>query len=74
MIPFIHSDIGKRKTTTYEKNRLSTIDHNMRNFAEYSIDRICKKFTPLRKSVSPLVDKLQVHLDVFPEKKRVNVR
>ena len=46
----------------------------MRNFAEYSIDRMCKKFAPVRKSVSPLVDKLQVHLDVFPEKKRVNVR
>ena len=73
-IPFIPSDIEKKKTTTYEKSRLSMIDDNMRHFAEYSINRMCKKFAPVRKSISPLVDKLQVHLDVFPDKKRVNVR
>ena len=74
MIPLKHSEIEKRKTTTYEKNRLDTIEDKIQNFAEYSIDRMCKKFAPLRKSVSLLVDKLQVRLDVFPEKKRVNVR
>ena len=74
MIHFEHSDIGKRKTTAYELNRLSTIENNIRRFAECSIDRMYKHFAPLQKSTSPLVDKLQVHLDVFPEKKRVNVR
>ncbi len=35
---------------------------------ERTIDAFNVLFSPIKKSLSPLVDKLQVHLDVFPEK------
>ena len=54
--------------------RLRTIDDTIRHFTECFIDGLVKQFAPLQKSISPLVDKLQVHLDMFPEKKRTNVR
>ena len=55
-------------------NQLNMIDDTIRLFTECSIDGLIKQFAPLQKSISPLVDKLQVHLDMFPEKKRTNVR
>ena len=55
-------------------NRLNMIDDTTHLFTECSIDGLVKQFAPLQKSISPLVDKLQVHLDMFPEKKRTNVR
>ena len=33
-----------------------------------SIESMNTHFVPLRKSLSPLVSKLQVHIDTFPEK------
>ncbi len=35
---------------------------------ESTIDASNVLFSPIKKIISPLVDKLQVHLDVFPEK------
>jgi len=35
---------------------------------ESRIDILNKKFPPLKKSISPWVDKLHVHLDIYPEK------
>ena len=67
---FKYPDIEKKKITTYETNRLNVIEDNIRCFTESSIDGLTKHFAPLRKSISPLVDKLQVHLDLFPEKKK----
>ena len=39
---------------------------------EGSINGINRKFCPLRKTISPFVDKLHVHLDVFPETESKN--
>ena len=50
--------------------RLSEIDDTIRDFTEGSVDGLVKQFAPLRKTISPLVDKLQVHLDMFPEKEK----
>ena len=60
----------KKKLSKQEVKRLSTIDDSIRLFTECSIDGLVKQFAPLQKSISPLVDKLQVHLDMFPEKKK----
>ena len=45
------------------------IDELFRQFMERSIDNIHTHLTPLKKTISPLIDKLQVHLDIFPERK-----
>ena len=39
---------------------------------ERSINGINKQFGPLRKTISPFVDNLHVHVDVFPEMKSKN--
>ena len=49
---------------------MSEIDDTIRDFTEGSVDGLVKQFAPLRKTISPLVDKLQVHLDIFPEKEK----
>ena len=36
------------------------------------MNRINKKFSSIKKTVSPLIDKLQVHLDIFPEEEEQN--
>ena len=64
----------KKKISKQQVKRLSTIDDSIRLFTERSIDGLVNQFAPLRKSISPLVDKLQVHLDMFPEKKKMNAR
>ena len=35
---------------------------------ESQVDILNRRFPPLKKSISPWVDKLQVHLDIYPEK------
>ena len=65
-----YTDIEKKKISTHELKRLSTIDGTICRFTECSIYGLVKQFAPLQKSISPLVDKLQVHLDMFPEKKK----
>ena len=37
---------------------------------EYSLSNISNNLTPLQNTISPLVNKLQVHLDVFTENKK----
>ena len=50
--------------------RLNMLDENIRCFIEKTIDNMHTPFTPLKRSISPLIDKLQVHLDLFPEKRK----
>ena len=52
--------------------RLNMLDENIRCFMEKNIDNIHTPFTPLKRSISPLIDKLQVYLDFFPYKEKKN--
>ena len=54
--------------TTGQIARLHKLENDIQGFMERSTDGINKQFGPLRKSISPLVVKLQIHLDAFPEK------
>ena len=51
-----------------EKKRLDEIEKNSCSFVESKLEGLNVLFSPLRKSISPLVDKLHAHLDIFPEK------
>lgn len=62
------ADIEKEKITTEQKECLRKIDENIRCFMERSLDNIQKPFTPLQKTISPMIDKLQPHLNIFPDK------
>ena len=53
-----------------EKKRLEEIEKDSCSFVESKLEGMNILFSPLRKSISPLVDKLQAHLDIFPEKKK----
>ena len=48
--------------------RLNEIEDSIWRFMEISVESMHTHFAPLRKSISPLVSKLQVHIDAFPEK------
>ena len=61
------SDIRRKKNSQDEKQQLDSIEKSVRHFIEYSISNISHHFTPLQNIISPLVNKLQVHLDVFTE-------
>ena len=65
---FISTDIEKKKISSEQKKRLNTIEDNIHSFMESSIDSIHTPFAPLQKSISPLIEKLQPHLDMFPDK------
>ena len=41
---------------------------------ENSISTLSKSFTPIRNSISPMVNKLHVHLDVFPDKLKEDLK
>ena len=59
----------KRKKISQEQmERLNMLDENIRYFMEKNIDNMHTPFTPLKRSISPLIDKLQVYLDFFPDK------
>ena len=70
---FILPDIGKKKITIEQSECLHTLKENIRCFMEKTIDNMHRPFTPLKKTISPWIDKLQVHLDIFPEKNKKNV-
>ena len=48
--------------------RLNEIEDDIRRFMEISIESMNTHFAPLRKSISPLVSKLHVHIDAFVDK------
>ena len=52
-----------------QTERLNMLDENICCFMEKTIDNMHTPFTPHKKAISPLIDKLQVHLDIFPDKK-----
>ena len=60
----LYSDMGRKKLS---QERLDTIEQRIGHFMEYSISNINNHFTPLQKTISLLVNKLQVHLDIFSE-------
>ena len=67
-------DIERKQILTEQTERLNKIDELIPRFLERNIDNIHTPFTLLRKTISPFIDKLQVHLDIFPEKqKKMNV-
>ena len=39
---------------------------------ENLLNQMNKKLSPLKKTVSPLIDKLHVHLDIFPKEEEKN--
>lgn len=47
---------------------MNEINKSALQFTEETINRLNTVFCPLKNSISPLVNKLHVHLDVFPEK------
>ena len=57
-----------KKITSEQTKCLAMIDENICSFMESSIDSIHTSFAPLQKSISPLIEKLQPHLDIFPDK------
>ena len=64
----------KRKKISQEQmERLNMLDENIRCFIEKTIDSMHTPFTPLKRSISPLIDKLQVHLDFYPNREKINV-
>ena len=64
----------KRKKISQEQMEcLNMLDENIRCFMEKTIDNMHSPFTPLKRAISPLIDKLQVHLDIFPDKEKKNV-
>ena len=65
----LYFQILKKKNSLEQTERLNMIDELFRQFMERSIDNIHLSLTPLKKTISPLIDKLQVHLDIFPERK-----
>ena len=58
----------QKKKSSEENERLNEINKSSLKFTEQTIKRLNTVFCPLENSISPLVDKLHVHLDVFPEK------
>ena len=69
---FYTIDVEKKKITNEQKSRLVELENEIRTFMERSINGINRQFGPLRKTISPFVDKLHVHLDVFLETESKN--
>ena len=60
--------IEKKKISTVERTRLTEIDNYAIKLMESTIGTFNVLLSPIKKSISPLVNKLQTHLDVFPDK------
>ena len=73
-LSFYIIDVEKKKITNEQNTRLVELENGIRSFMEESINGINRQFGPLRKTISPFVDKLHVHLDVFPELESKNRR
>ena len=58
----------EKKISSDEKEWLNEINKSALQFTEETINRLNTVFCPLKNSISPLVNKLHVHLDVFPDK------
>ena len=67
IVSFFILDINKKKINSTEKKRLDEIETNSCYFVESNLQGMNTLFSPVKKSISPLVDKLQAHLDIFPE-------
>merc|ERR1711915_236127 len=62
------NNTSRKKITDSQKKTLDDIEENILKFMESRISIFNKIFPPLRRSISPWINKLYVHLDVFPEK------
>ena len=69
-LTLLKPDIEKKKSTAEEISRLNEIEDSIHHFMETSIEKMNIHFTPLRKSVSPMTSKLQVHVDAFVKKEK----
>ena len=65
-----YKEIKYKKITDEEKKELNKNDESCYKIMEAAIDHLNQRFSPLRKTLSPNVAKVQMHMNVFEDRNK----
>jgi len=69
-----YKEIKYKKITDEEKNELNKNEESCYKIMEAAIDQLNQRFSPLRKTLSPNVAKVQMHMNVFEDRNKKDIK